>query len=182
MMKMIKLTTFFALATGAAALNQSEGRGALRGLKSTDGNIMNDGSEVAESLKASNSLGMSNDKMDIDEFNNRKEAIDVFAPSDLQADMMEKENDERNLSSWCYDFYPGAMRTSNHHNAKGTQGTDYHLYEHKSESWCKSSCSSNSWCKAYEYYHSESRCELWKKWYGFYSRDSGFKSYVKKHC
>ena len=168
---MIKLATFFALALGVTA-TQSGGGSLLRGLKSTDENSIATGTEVVGSLEEPNS------PVDKDAFNYPK-AVEVFAPSDQQ----DKENEnERDLSSWCYDYYPGAIRTSNHHNSKGTQGTHYHLYENKSESWCKSSCSSYSWCKAYEYYHHESRCELWKEWYGYYKYEDGFKSYVKKHC
>jgi hypothetical protein len=84
-------------------------------------------------------------------------------------------------SSWCFDYYPGAIRTSDS-NANGYEGTDYHLYEDKSESWCKDYCSSYDWCKAYEYEHDERRCELWKEWYGYHEDVDGFKSYVKKHC
>jgi hypothetical protein len=170
MMMMIKFATFFALALVGAAANQVGGSG-LRGLTSAN-------EKVAKSLEEPTSLDTMNDTMEMDEFNYQK-AVEVFAPSDLQD--TDNEN-ERDLSSYCYDYYSGAIRISNHHNAKGTQGTHYHLYEHKSESWCKSFCSSYSWCKAYEYYHHESRCELWKGWYGYYEYQNGFKSYVKKHC
>jgi hypothetical protein len=162
MMMMIKIATFLALALVGAAANQTE-RAGLRGLKSSN----DDGP---------NSHGM----MDMDEHNHQK-AVEVSAPSDVQEDE-ENENGSDQSSSYCYDYYAGAIRTSNHHNAKGTQGTHYHLYENKSESWCKSSCSSYSWCKAYEYYHDESRCELWKGWYGYYEYENGFESYVKENC
>jgi hypothetical protein len=155
---MIKFATFVALALGAAA--QQSGGAGLRGLKSTDKNSIT----VVESLE---------------EPMNDNTALEVFDPTDLQGTQNENE---RHLSGWCYDFYPGAIRTSSHHDAKGFEGTDYHLYKHKSESWCKSYCSSYSWCKAYEYYHHESHCELWKGWYGYYKHENGFKSYVKKHC
>jgi hypothetical protein len=185
-MMMLKLATFFTLVIGAtAAVNthSSEGgRGGLRGLKSTDEDSIKNGIEAVESLEESTNLYVMNDNVGMDKFDDNRNVVEVFAPSsDLHEDT-DEINEERSLSSDCYDFYSGAMRTSNHHNAKGVQGTDYHLYEHTSESSCKSLCSSHSWCKAYEYYHSGSRCELWKKWYGFYKYEHGFKTYVKKHC
>jgi hypothetical protein len=156
-MMMIKFATVLALALGAAAHQNAE-KG-LRGLTSANEKV-------------------ANDNMGVDEFN-YPEAVEVFAPSDLQD--TENEN-KRDLTSYCYDFYDGAIRTSNHHNAKGYEGTHYHVYKHKSKSWCESYCSSYSWCKAYEYYHHDSRCELWKGWYGYYEYQDGFKSYVKKYC
>jgi hypothetical protein len=169
---MIKFATFLALALVGAAASETE-RAGLRGLTSAN-------DKVAKPLEEPSTRDMlSDNSIAIDEFN-YQEAVEVFAPSDLQ----ESDNEhERNLSgSYCYDHYDGAIRTSNHHNAKGTEGTHYHLYKNKSESWCKSSCDSSSWCKAYEYYHHDSRCELWKQWYGYFKYENGFKSYVKKHC
>jgi hypothetical protein len=100
-----------------------------------------------------------------------------------------EDEDERGddwSGSWCYDYYPGSIRTSSdrRHSSywEGREDSDYEVYHHKSESWCESSCSSYSWCRAYEYYHHESRCELWKYWYGHYERMSGFDSYVKYRC
>jgi hypothetical protein len=176
---MIKFATFLALAFVGAAANQSEREGGLRGLvESANDNSNATGMDRVESVAEPDNRDMLNDNMDMDEFKYRK-AVEVLAPSDRQ----ETNENERDLSSsYCYDYYSGAIRTSNYHNAKGTQGTHYHLYEHKSEHWCKSSCSSYSWCKASEYYHHDSRCELWKQWYGYFEYENGFKSYVKKHC
>jgi hypothetical protein len=167
-MMMIKLASFLALALGVVA-NQSGG--SLRGLKSTDENIVTTGMGVV-ALEEPSSLA------DMDKLN-YPIAVEVFGPSNLQD---EGNENERDLSSYCYDYYDGAIRTSNHHDAKGTEGTHYHLYKNKPESWCKSTCSSYSWCKAYEYYHHDNRCELWKQWYGYFKYENGFKSYVKKHC
>jgi hypothetical protein len=174
-MMMIKFATIFSLALGAAAANQGGGSG-LRGLASST----NENSITSVVHEKPSIRDMLSDSMDMDEFNDHDKAVEVIAPSDHQD--TENEGEERGLSSYCYDYYNGAIRISRRPDAKGTQDTHYHLYEHKSEGWCKSSCSSYSWCKAYEYHHREGRCELWKGWYGYYQYEDGFKSYVKKHC
>jgi hypothetical protein len=178
---MIKLATLFplVLAVGSTVADRSvDGGKGLRGLKSMSSPPQE---ELANaSLEAS--LLSATDADIMDEFTHG-EAVEGVPPFDIQDEGNENDRGERELStSWCYDFYSGAIRTSNHHDAKGYEGRDYHLYKDKSESWCKSYCSSYSWCKAYEYYHHESRCELWKGWYGYYKGENGFKTYVKKHC
>jgi hypothetical protein len=177
MIKLAKLFPLLVLAIGSTVADRNDDGGkGLRGLKSMP-------SPPQELVKDSLAGTLSSIDTDImDEFN-PGEAVEVFPPFNNQDQGKDNDGGERELStSWCYDYYPGAIRTSNHDNAKGFEGTDYHLYKNKSESWCKSYCSSYSWCKAYEYYHHESHCELWKGWYGYYKHENGFKTYVKKHC
>ena len=143
-------------------------------------------------------MGMEDEDEDEDEFYFGTDAIEVFDPASFEDEEYlldeddsgdEEDDGERRLNShhqrprkFCYDFYPGAIRISKHHNAFGQKGKHYNLFHGKSESWCKSSCSSNHWCKAYEYNFHEKRCELWKFWFGFYQKNSSFKTYVKYQC
>jgi hypothetical protein len=53
---------------------------------------------------------------------------------------------------------------------------------HATGVWCRNACNNVEWCKAYEYWPEEQRCELWTHWTGYTDDYSGYKCYVKTPC